>query len=67
MNSNNEIISKLPQFFMKMLKEQYGEEKTKIIIEGYKNERVVTFRVNTLKSNVENIEKELRKAGIKYK
>ena len=56
----------IPGFLKIKLKEQYGEEIAKKIINGYSRKRKVTLRVNTLKSNLEKIEKELIKAGIKY-
>lgn len=56
----------LPKFLKIKLKEQYGEEITKRIIEGYSKKRKVTLRVNTLKSNLEKIEKELISEGIEY-
>ena len=56
----------LPEFLEIKLKEQYGEEITKRIIEGYSKKRKVTLRVNTLKSNLEKIEKELINEGIEY-
>ena len=56
----------LPEFLKIKLKEQYGEEITKRIIEGYSKKRKVTLRVNTLKSNLEKIEKELTKEGVEY-
>lgn len=56
----------IPEFLNAMLKLQYGDEITKKIIEGYSNKRKVTLRVNTLKSSVEKIKKELKEVGIKY-
>lgn len=56
----------IPEFLKIKLEEQYGQEVTKRIIEGYSKKRKVTFRVNTLKSNLEKIEKELTKDGIEY-
>lgn len=56
----------IPDFLDKMLKEQYGIETTKQILEGYKAKRKVTLRVNTIKSNTVNVKKELSNSGIKY-
>lgn len=53
-------------FLINMLKEQYGTEKAKKIIEGYTKQRAVTFRVNTIKSNIEAIENKLKEAKIEY-
>ena len=53
-------------FLLKMLEEQYGTEIAKKIMKGYTKQRAVTFRVNTLKSNVETIENKLKEAKIEY-
>lgn len=53
-------------FLNEMLKEQYGEGLTNKIIEGLSTKRKTTLRVNTLKSNMENIESKLQKANINY-
>ena len=59
---NNE----LPEFLINMLKEQYGEEVTNKIVQGYKTKRIVTLRVNTLKSNLEKVLKVLEENKIEY-
>lgn len=56
----------IPVFLKQMLEKQYGQEITQKIIEGYRKIRKVTLRVNTLKTTVEKIEEELKKAGIEY-
>lgn len=57
----------MPQFLIEKLENQYGKDLVKEIIEGYKKQRKVTFRVNTLKTTVEEIEKTLNGKNIKYK
>ena len=59
---NNEV----PEFLINMLKEQYGEEISNKIIEGYKAKRVVSLRVNTLKSNIEKVKEILFNNNIEY-
>ncbi len=59
-------IEQLPQFLINLLQQQYGEKLTEKIIDGYKAKRKVTFRVNTIKSNVEEIEKELKNNNIEF-
>jgi len=56
----------MPEFLEKMLQQQYGEEITKKIIEGYRVKRKTTLRVNTLKSNIHEIEKILQESQIEY-
>lgn len=43
------MLNKIPEFLYKLLLEQYGEDITKNIIQGYLEKRPVTLRVNTLK------------------
>ena len=57
----------VPEFLIEMLEKQYGENLTKNIIEGYGVKRKVTFRVNTLKANNNDVEKILEKYGIEYR
>ena len=45
----------IPNFLYEKLLKQYGEELTNKIIEGYSKNRPVTLRVNTLKSNLQNV------------
>ncbi|MCI8344840.1 MAG: hypothetical protein HFJ42_02520 [Clostridia bacterium] len=61
-----EEIINIPEFLKEMLNKQYGEELTKKIIEGYKNKRPVTFRVNTLKTNIAEIENKLKEKQIEF-
>ncbi len=56
----------IPSFLINYLNNQYNSEDVKKILEGYSKERKVTFRVNTLKSNILNIEKVLEENNIKY-
>lgn len=61
------MLNKVPDFLYKLLLEQYGEKITNNIIQGYLEKRPVTLRVNTLKTNVDNIKKALNESNIKYK
>lgn len=56
----------IPDFLKEMLKNQYGEEITKKIIDGYSKKRPVTFRVNTLKVAVIEIENKLKELKIEF-
>ncbi len=56
----------VPVFLLDMLNNQYGKEVTEKIIRGFKTERKVTFRVNTLKTSVYEIEKVLKNEKIEY-
>lgn len=57
----------IPQFLLEILRKQYDEKTLQKIMEGYKIERPVTLRVNTIKTNTEKIKGNLIQAGIKYK
>ena len=57
----------IPQFLKEMLLEQYGEDLTSQIINGYYEKRLVTLRINTIKTTKEKICEELKKAGIHFK
>lgn len=56
----------VPEFLMEQLKKQYGEETTKRILEGYRKQRFLTFRVNILKTTEEEIQRELEENGIEF-
>lgn len=61
-----EKTEKLPKYLLEKIEEQYGEELTKIIIDGYSKKRKVTLRVNTIKTNLENVCNALNKSNIKF-
>lgn len=54
----------IPEFLFDMLNEQYGEELTNKVIEGYSKKRPVTLRVNTLKASVQYVKDKLKEASI---
>ena len=56
----------IPQFLIDMLKKQYGEKNTDKIIDGFSKNRLVTLRVNTLKTTVDEICQLLDKSNIIY-
>ena len=57
----------IPKFLEEKLIKQYGEDITKKIIDGYSSRRKTTLRVNTIKSNEEEIKKVLQNEEIRYK
>ena len=59
------MIKEIPNFLYEKLIKQYGEELTNKIIDGYSKNRPVTLRVNTLKSNIENIKNVFENLGYK--
>lgn len=61
-----EEIINIPEFLEEMLNKQYGEKLTKEIVEGYKIKRPVTFRVNTLKTSIAEIENKLKERQIEF-
>lgn len=58
--------SPILEFLLEMLEEQYGKEITEKIIRGYQATRKTTFRINQLKSNVEEIINILKENQIEY-
>ena len=54
-------------FLYELLINEYGREITDKIIKGYREEKPVTIRVNTIKSNLENVKSELEKENITFK
>ena len=54
------------KFLEEKLEKQYGKKITKEITEGYQTKRKTTLRINTIKSNIEEIKKELEKEKIEY-
>ena len=52
------------KFLEEKLEKQYGKKITKEITEGYQTKRKTTLRINTIKSNIEEIKKELEKEKI---
>ncbi len=59
-------MENLPQFLVDKLHLQYGKELTTEIIDGYQR-KSLTFRINRLKTTVEEVEIVLKKVGILYK
>ena len=56
----------IPQFLEKILQKQYNNEITNKIIEGYKEQRNVTLRINTIKTTKEKIKECLNQANIEF-
>lgn len=54
------------EFIEEMLKEQYRIETAKKIINGYLTKRKTTLRINTIKSNIEEIKNKLQESKIEY-
>lgn len=57
----------IPDFLMQKLIKQYGENLSQKIVEGYGEQRVLTLRVNTLKTDIPYIEGCLKGAGIVWR
>lgn len=58
---------RVPEYLKEKLEEQYGGELAERILTGYENEKPVTFRVNTLKADREDVKKCLEREGIGYR
>ena len=66
MGEENIKKNKVPEFLYNMLVEQYGENITNKIIEGYSKKRKVTLRSNTLKTNEKSIKEKLNDNNINF-
>ena len=56
----------IPQFLEEMLQKQYNNEITNKIINGYKEQKNVTLRINTIKTTKEKIKECLNQAKIEF-
>ena len=56
----------IPQFLEEILQKQYNNEITNKIIEGYKEQRNVTLRINTIKTTKEKIKECLNQDKIEF-
>lgn len=61
------MINNIPEFLYYLLLEQYGENLTNTIINGYSQKRPITLRANTLKTNIEHIKNTFDKLHFTYK
>ena len=57
----------IPEFLTRMLINQYGEKITNEIIDGYKQKRNTTIRINCIKTMKEKVKQKLDNESIKYK
>ena len=60
-------MNEIPNFLFQKLKEEYDEENVNRIMDGYHAKRKTTLRVNTLKSNRNEIEEILKENCISYR
>ena len=56
----------IPEFLIEKLEKEYGNEIKNKILEGFGKERKVTFRVNSLKATVKEIEEVLKNKNIEF-
>ncbi len=60
------LENNIPQFLIKLLEKQYEDNIIEKILEGYKQKRYVTLRVNTIKSSCELIKNKLLQENIDF-
>ena len=63
----NSLLEEIPEFLRVKLINKYGEDTSLKIVNGYKVNRKLTFRVNNIKSSKTEIEKVLAENNISYK
>ncbi len=61
------MINNIPEFLYHLLIEQYGENLTNTILDGYSKKRPVTLRANTLKTSITDIKSFFDHLHISYK
>lgn len=61
------MINNIPEFLYHLLIEQYGENLTNTILDGYSKKRPVTLRANTLKTSITDIKPVFDHLHISYK
>ena len=59
-------MDSIPEFLYNLLLEQYGNDLTNTIINGYSQKRYVTLRANSLKTSIENIKNIFDSMKISY-
>lgn len=57
----------IPEFFYEMLLNEYGKDITNKIIDGYSCNRPITFRVNTSKTDINQIKEQFKSLNIMFK
>jgi len=57
----------IPEFLYEILIKEYGENITENIIKGYSNKRSTTFRVNTIKTDIDLVKNKLQNLKINFK
>lgn len=56
----------LPNFLEEKLKKQYSSEEIEKIINGYTSDRIMSLRINTIKTSKDKVENELKQNNIKF-
>ena len=66
MRIDSENNYKVPEFLFEMLNNQYEKKDVNRIIDGLSKKRVVSLRINTLKSDTKTIKNKLTSNGIEF-
>ena len=56
----------LPNFLEEKLKKQYSSEEMEKITNGYTSNRIMSLRINTIKTSKDKVENELKQNNIKF-
>jgi len=57
---------RIPEFLVEKIKEQYSKEEAEQIIDGLTQKRKTTFRINRIKTNIQEIEQILNQNEIEF-
>ena len=66
MSIDSENNYKVPEFLFEMLNNQYEKKDVNRIIDGLSKKKVVSLRINTLKSDTKTIKNKLTSNGIEF-
>ena len=58
-------MNQILKFLIDRLENEYGAEEVNKIVEGYSKKRISSFRINSLKTNIKEVENELQNNGVK--
>ena len=59
-------MREIPEFLIRKINEQYNKEEVEVILEGLRQQKKTTFRVNRIKSTVKDIEQVLHENKIEF-
>ena len=56
----------IPEFLVNKIREEYNKEEAGLILDGLKKEKKTTFRINRIKSNIDEVKNVLNENNIEF-